>query len=224
MARKPGGPHRLVLSPKFRHFSYVAWLGLLACARQPAPRKVGHECAVHAAQDHLEDASPSMSVLTRSADAAAFEQDGGRLSCGDQPAVVEGTLVSHCAYGIPGFGENPKVDWQARLAVLVLDEAVQLWATEPNDKRCFEDVRMVQTNRFGESLGRAPDVRTLIGNRVRVVVDGFFQGHTGHHYTRFLLGVADIQVLGPATGYSLKEHWAEVEADFVGVSCEGWPR
>jgi hypothetical protein len=83
-------------------------------------------------------------------------------------AHLTGTLKTAEAYGPPGFGEDPKHDEVEKYYVLVLENGINIEASEDedsNDQDTFTDVKQVQVFLLHNVHG---PISKLVNKRVRV--------------------------------------------------------
>src|SRR5690348_4970325 len=90
----------------------------------------------------VSDAGASRATAPEKVSAPDAPVDAGDCST---PPTLNGTLVHHCAYGIPTFGEDPKVDARETPWMLVLDMPIDIRVHEYGSMyRCYRSVRMMQ--------------------------------------------------------------------------------
>jgi hypothetical protein len=130
------------------------------------------------------------------------------------PLVVTGTILRHCAYGPPNYGEAPDTDAKEQVFVVVLDEP----RVVPNGPKTIDNVRVIQ-------IAPAPDAQIAMsaGQRAALEVRELVPAETGHHHTRVLAWVTSVRDVHPADLSSLRQHWPEVSSDFLGTPCPGYP-
>ncbi len=136
------------------------------------------------------------------------------------PPTIEGVVVRHCVYGIPGFGETPKRDAREMPLLLVLDKPADLKVHEYDRiYECYHNIAMLQIVASDPEDKQTAGVQ---GKHVRISVAGYFSAINGHHHTRALIAVSSVDDSRPIR-FDLRSAWARVKHDFIGVSCAGWP-
>jgi hypothetical protein len=134
---------------------------------------------------------------------------------------LEGEVFAHCAYGAPNYGEAPATDSKESFAVLVLERPLpELCPTEAGAECASQVVMLHVSTLLDEGV---PRPEKLVGRHVRLSVAEYQPAQTGHHHSRILLWYDGVEDLGAAQR-SLRSNWSRAKADFLGVSCKGFPR
>jgi hypothetical protein len=151
----------------------------------------------------------------------AIRYPGGAFT--PPPKSVQGTILTHCAYGQTGYGETPAHDAKEIFDVLVLDKPIpELCPVTAYDyPPCEKSVAMLE---IIPAVNSEPRAETLTGRRVRLGASEYGPAETGHHHTRVLLWYYQVEDVGPSQLRSLRSVWRRVERDFRGVSCSGYPK
>jgi hypothetical protein len=138
-----------------------------------------------------------------------------------EPATVEGEVFAHCAYGPPNYGEDPGSDSRENFALFVLDKPLpQVCPSEPGAE-CISQVVMFHVSTLSEEGLSRPEA--LVGRHVKFSVSEYQTAETGHHHSRIILWYDGVEDLGVASRRSLRSTWAAAKADFLGISCQGFP-
>jgi hypothetical protein len=137
---------------------------------------------------------------------------------------VTGTAVKHCAYGPPGYGEEPQTDSREDSIMLVLDEPIaELRVGRGDGDTCIDNVAMFHIATF-EKRPKVPQPVDLAQQHFTLIIKDLHHAETAHHQTRVMLWYDAVTDTKPAPKFSLKQNWERVKHDYISTSCKGFPR
>ena len=118
-----------------------------------------------------------------------------------EPEVVtlKGELLSKSAYGPPNYGENPRTDKKVKYYVLKLETPINVKGDPKSEVNTdtYENISEIQMVLI-EGITAKEDMKSMEDKvNKKVTVQGMlFQAITGHHYTKVLIKVRHIELIG----------------------------